>query len=219
MKIGILGGTFDPIHRGHSYVARCVLRMFSLNHVLFMVSKLPPHKEKDDLTSPFHRYAMVVLDLLDDRDLYPSPWELERGTLSYTIETLQYFARRHPGDEYCFISGSDSLHEIHLWKDYGKLLREHCFIFVQRPGIEVDLDKLGVSASSRGTIRAVCEKERPTIRPGQSFLIAINAPAVSSTSIREMIVSGKQPSADMVSPAVLQYIRRHRLYEKGQSGS
>ena len=196
-------------------MARCVLRMFSLNHVLFMVSKLPPHKEKSDLTSPFHRYAMVVLDLLDDRDLYPSPWELERGTLSYTIETLQYFARRHPGDEYCFISGSDSLHEIHLWKDYGKLLREHCFIFVQRPGIEVDLDKLGVSASSRGTIRAVCEKERPTIRPGQS----INAPAVSSTSIREMIVSGKQPSADMVSPAVLQYIRRHRLYEKGQSGS
>ena len=85
MKIGILGGTFDPIHRGHSYVARCVLNMFSLNHVLFMVSKLPPHKEKDDLTSPFHRFAMVVLDLLDDRDLYPSPWELERGTLSYTI--------------------------------------------------------------------------------------------------------------------------------------
>ena len=214
MNIGILGGTFDPIHRGHSYVAQCVLEMFGLNHILFMVSKFPPHKREYSITSSSHRYAMVDLDLLDNQNLYPSAWEIDQETLSYTVETLQYFTHRYPENQYCFIAGSDSLNEIHLWKDYDKLLEEYCFVFVQRPGIEVDLNKLKISESSKRNIRKFSKKEQLSISPGQSFLASINAPDVSSTSIREMISEGKRLPSEMVSAAVFQYIKKYRLYEK-----
>ncbi len=78
MKIGILGGTFDPMHRGHTYLARAVSTVLDLNRVLFMVSHLPPHKGKRKITNPFHRYAMVAMDLFEEKDLYPSQWELDR---------------------------------------------------------------------------------------------------------------------------------------------
>ncbi|MDA2927310.1 nicotinate-nucleotide adenylyltransferase [Acidobacteria bacterium AH-259-G07] len=219
MKIGILGGTFDPIHRGHSYVARAVSKILSLDRVLFVVSYYPPHKEKREITSPFHRYAMTVLDLINDKILYPSRWELDHKKLSFTIETLQYFTSHHPEHEYCFIAGSDSLKEIHLWKDCGTLLGKHCFLFVQRPGTEVDLEELKIPPSLRQNIQVLCESGKPSIRPGQSFLITLNAPPISSTSIRKIIASGRWPSSEMISPSVLQYIKKHRLYEENQDCS
>ena len=214
MNIGILGGTFDPIHRGHSYVAKCVLEMFGLNHILFMVSKFPPHKKEYDITSSFHRYAMVALDLLAHQNFYPSSWEIDRETLSFTVETLQHFTRRYPENKYCFIAGSDSLNEIHLWKDYDKLLGEYCFVFVQRPGIEVDLNKLKISESLKRNIQKISKEEQLFVEPGQSFLVSINAPDVSSTSIREIISKVEIPPLEMVSSSVFQYIKKYCLYEK-----
>ena len=219
MKVGILGGTFDPVHRGHGYVARKILEIFDLERVLFMISNVPPHKEKEEITSAFHRYAMVVLEVQNDTRLYSSPWELERPEPSYTIDTLDYFATHHPQHRHCFIAGTDALKEIHLWKDYVTLLKEHCLIFVQRPGIEVTLKELPVPKSLLEIIEVVCEGEEPTIQPGRSFLISLNAPPVSSTSVRKMIASGKSPSCSLVSSAVLQYIQKYRLYEKNEEPS
>ena len=216
MKIGILGGTFDPMHRGHTYLAHAVLKIFGLNQILFMVSDLPHHKGKQQITSPFHRYAMVVLALFEEENLYASQWELDRKRLSYTIATLEFFTSRYPQHQYCFVAGSDSLKEIHLWKDYGTLLKEHCFVFVQRPGATVDLDKVDIPASSRRKIQIICEQDKPIIRPGQSFLISLNAPPISASSIRKTIASGQQPSSDLISPSVLRYINKHRLYEENQ---
>ena len=171
-------------------------------------------RDRYSITSSSHRYAMVDLDLLDNQHFYPSAWEIDQETLSYTVETLQYFTHRYPENQYCFIAGSDSLNEIHLWKDYDRLLEEYCFVFVQRPGIEVDLNTLKISESSKRNIREFSEEEQLSISPGQSFLASINAPDVSSTSIREMISEGKRPSSEMVSSAVFQYIKKYRLYEK-----
>ncbi len=216
MKIGILGGTFDPMHRGHTYLARAVSTVLDLDRVLFMVSYLPPHKGKQKITSPFHRYAMVAMDLLEEENLYPSQWELNRRKSSYTIETLQYFTSHYPQHQYCFLAGSDSLKEIHLWKDYGTLLKEHCFVFVQRPGAQVNLEELKISDSLRQKIHIVCEQDQPIIRSGQSLLMTLEAPDISASSLRKLIASGKHPSSKLISPSVLQYVKKHRLYEENK---
>ncbi len=216
MKIGILGGTFDPMHRGHTYLARAVSTVLDLDRILFMVSYLPPNKGKQKITNPFHRYAMVAMDLLEEENLYPSQWELDRRKSSYTIETLQHLTSHYPQHQYCFIAGSDSLKEIHLWKDYGTLLKEHCFVFVQRPGAQVNLEELKVSGSLRQKIHIVCEQDQPIIRSGQSLLMTLDAPDISASSLRKLIASGKHPSSKLISPAVLQYVKKHRLYEKSQ---
>lgn len=181
-----------------------------------MVSNLPPHKEARELTSSFHRFAMTALDLLDADSLHPSRWELDRAQPSYTIETLEHFDSHHSEHQFCFIAGSDSLREIHLWKDYVKLLSRYCFIFVQRPGTETNPRELEISGALGTRIQVVCDQEKPAIGPGQSFLTTINAPPFSSTLVRQMVRSGQRPPPDLISPSVLQYIRKHRLYEENQ---
>jgi len=207
------------MHRGHTYLARAVSTVLELDRVLFMVSYLPPHKGKQKITSPFHRYAMVALDLLEEENLYPSLWELDRRKSSYTIETLQYFTSHYPQHQYCFIAGSDSLKDIHLWKDYGTLLKEHCFVFVQRPGAQVNPEELKISDSLRQKVHIVCEQDQPIIRSGQSFLMTLDALDISARSLRKLIASGIRPSAKLISPSVLQYVKKHRVYEENQDPS
>lgn len=219
MRIGILGGTFDPIHRGHTYVARKVLKTFRLDQILFMISHLPPHKGRGETTSAYHRHAMVVLELLEEDRLFASQWELQRSSFSYTIDTLRNLSRYYPEHRHCFIAGSDALQEIHLWKEYDKLLSEHSFIFVQRPGAEVDVHGLKIPASLRKTVSVVRKGDQPTIEAGRSFLISLNAPPISSTSIRQMIAAGKRLSTRFLSPAVFQYIQKYRLYEEDEDHS
>jgi len=207
------------MHRGHTYLARAVSTVLELDRVLFMVSYLPPHKGKQKITSPFHRYAMVALDLLEEENLYPSLWELDRRKSSYTIETLQYFTSHYPQHQYCFIAGSDSLKDIHLWKGYGTLLKEHCFVFVQRPGAQVNPEELKISDSLRQKVHIVCEQDQPIIRSGQSFLMTLDALDISARSLRKLIASGIRPSAKLISPSVLQYVKKHRVYEENQDPS
>ncbi len=219
MNLGILGGTFDPIHRGHTFIAHRIMEIFSLDQVLFMVSNLRLHKEKVRTTSSFHRYAMVVLDLLYEERLCASLLELEQEGASYTVTTLERLRNHHPKDHFCFIAGSDSLKEIHLWKDYATLLSEHCFVFVQRTRSEADLEQLKISESARTTIKVVSASDKPIIQTGQSFLINIEAPPISSTNIRRAMAAGQTPDPESVSAPVLQYIREYRLYERNQCRS
>lgn len=213
MKIGILGGTFDPVHRGHTYLAHAVLEAFNLSRVDLMVSSIPPHKESREVTNPCHRYAMLELALSKEDSLFPSRWELDQPDPSYTIETLDHFRSTNPENEYCFLAGSDALQELYLWKHYDRLLEEHCLIFVQRPGFTVDLTQLQKSGPLRRRIQSVSGRDKPDIRVGVSFLIPLNAPAISASSIRSMISSGEKPFPDILSPAVLKYIMEHQLYE------
>ena len=214
MKIGILGGTFDPVHRGHTYLARSVLEAFDLSRVDLMVSRIPPHKESQEITDSCHRHAMLELALEEENALYPSGWELDQPQPSYTIETMDHFRSTYPENEYCFLAGSDALSELHFWKDYARLLEEHCLIFLQRPGSTADLTQLHISNSLRPRIRNVSEGDRPHIGAGVSFLIPLDAPAISASRIRTMLATGEEPSPDILSPAVLRYIREHRLYER-----
>ena len=214
MKVGILGGTFDPVHSGHLYIANKIREILDLDRVLFMVAKQPPHKGSRCVSQLSHRYAMVVLALLDERDFLASSMELLRKGPSYTIETLQQLRDDYPGDQFCFIGGSDSLKELHLWKDCDKLLWEHCLVFVQRPGAEVSLDGLEIAPESGRRAIAVSEGDSPHIIPGRTYLVSLNAPPVSSTEIRRLVASGGRPSHEHVPERVLDYIEKYQLYHE-----
>ncbi|HLU99924.1 MAG TPA: nicotinate-nucleotide adenylyltransferase [Acidobacteriota bacterium] len=220
LRVGILGGTFDPIHKGHVYIARRVRQLFQLNQVLFMVAKTPPHKERHGISQIFHRYAMVAIELLYEDDFYASRREIQKAGPSYTIETLQELEEQYPNDEFLFIAGSDSLREIHLWKDYDKLLANHSMIFVQRPGAEVDLDSLSVPPELKKRIKHLCPAKGPrTVEPGVSYLASLNAPSVSSTMLRKLIANGGRVTDEQVSPNVYQYILKYRLYERNKGSA
>jgi nicotinate-nucleotide adenylyltransferase len=162
---------------------------------------------------------MVVLGLLNEEDFRASDRELIRTGPSYTIETLDEVSTHHPQDSICFVAGSDSLRELHLWRDYEKLLSKHCLVFVQRPALEVKLDKLGISAGLRDLIRGVDTQDVPAIESGKSYLLNLNSPPISSTQIRQSITAGLSPSAEYLLPPVYQYIRKYQLYGKQQGTS
>ncbi len=216
MKIGILGGTFDPIHLGHTHIACEIAQVLGLSKVVFMVSKYPPHKKPKEISPAFHRYAMVVLATMNEAHLYASELELLRSGPSYTFDTLEELSTRYPEDQFCFIAGTDSLRELKMWYEYDKLLSRHCMVFVQRPGAEVELDRLEISADLRRSIQLVQDKGALEIQAGQSFCLNLDAPPISSTEIRRLVASDQNASQEFLSFPVYQYIRKYRLYEEDQ---
>lgn len=194
-------------------MARAVLKAFGLNRVDLMVSSVPPHKSTQSITQPCHRLTMLDLALSEEETLFPSHWELDQTPPVYTIETLDYFQSTYPDNTYCFLAGSDTLQELHLWKACDRLLENHCFIFVQRPGFTVDPVQTQIPESLRQRIQSVSEMDRPNIQAGVSFLISLQATSVSASSIRHMFASEKHVPSDILCPSVLKYIMEHRLYE------
>ena len=106
LKTGILGGTFDPIHKGHMAIAQRALQFFELDSVVLMVAHVSPHKQGQGIASSCHRFAMAVLETEGDPRLGVSDWELQRSGLSYTSLTLANWSATHPGTDLCFIAGS-----------------------------------------------------------------------------------------------------------------
>lgn len=211
MKIGILGGSFDPIHTAHLQLAKLAQKFFLLDQVVFMVSALPPHKRHCVRAANYHRYAMVSLALRHEESFLASTLELERSAPSYTIDTLRQWKSLHPQDEFCFLAGGDSLVQIHCWKDYGRLLTDYSFVFVGRRGVEIDLEGLPIEPHLKHRIQ-VCDTAQPQLEPGQSYLIKSRLPLpASSTDIRASLEKGQAP--DFLDPVVLAYVRKHHLYE------
>ncbi len=218
MRTGILGGTFDPIHKGHMAIAHRALEFFELDSVVLMVAHVSPHKQDHGITSPCHRFAMAVLETERDPRFGVSDWELGRSGLSYTSQTLANWSSTHPETDLCFIAGVDSLLEIHLWRDCARLLSDYCFVFVQRPGIEADLERLALPANLRKRLTLFQKDDpRPDIEPGRSFVVSSHHQPVSSTQIRHALLQGRPVGADLLSPRVLEHIRKHRLYERSNA--
>ena len=212
MRVGILGGTFDPVHRGHQFIAEEVLGRFELDRVLFMVAHLPPHKKKRAIVSSQHRFAMVVLATASHPKLFASDWELQRLGPSYTEETMAQLTARDPQNQYCFIAGGDLLLELHTWKRYARLLREHCLVFVSRPSLEIGRGSLPLGRLQQ-RIRNIRNNEKPLLQAGHSYLLESNSPAISSTKIRQTLAQGLIPSPGQLHENVVQYIRKYHLYD------
>lgn len=198
MKIGILGGTFDPIHLGHLEAAAAAERALSLDRVMLLPSRTPPHRTTDPRASVFHRFAMTALAAAD-RDMLVSDLEVRRDGPSYTALTLEALHREgFAPAQLFFITGSDAFAEVAAWYDYPRILQLANFVVVSRPGAPRPSELIpNLQTSTAGALTVLS--------------VEADTPDVSSTDIRRRVGAGE--SIDGLVPAsVAGHIRRHHLY-------
>lgn len=189
-RLGIMGGTFDPIHNGHLVSASEVMDKFSLDQVIFVPTATQPFKRGRDSASAEHRYLMAVIATASNNRFTVSRVDIDRGGVTYTVDTLADLKMQRPHADWFFITGADVLHDILRWKDSESLLQEVHFIGVSRPGHVFDTQGLPEESVS---------------------LVEVPAMAISSTDIRQRVVNGK-PIWYLVPDGVVQYISKYGLY-------
>jgi len=192
-RIGLFGGTFNPIHCGHVKAAESVQNMFSFDRILFIPSCLPPHKESVDVASAAHRLKMVELALASFDRFFPSSVEIDARGTSYSILTLNKIKEMFPQTEVFFLLGIDAFLEIETWKDYEDVLEQCSFVVMSRPGFRLSEAK-----------DILTEKYK-------IYLLSINTLDISSSEVRERIRKN-QPIEGLVPENVENYIKERRLY-------
>jgi len=197
-KIGILGGTFNPIHIGHLIIAQDAMEQFGLDCVKFIPSATPPHKKYEGNATAAQRLAMVRLAIRGNARFEADDIEIRRGGTSYSVDTLTSLRRRDPQAQFYFIIGADSLQELHRWREVGRLVRLCTFVIVVRPGFEPR--------------RVVDPKlDAATRRRLRQHVLRGHACDIASRDIRARVARGESIRY-LVPDAVLQYINRHKLY-------
>src|ERR1051326_4057442 len=153
-RIGILGGTFNPIHLGHLLMAQDALEQMGLERVKFIPSATPPHKSVNTLASERDRLQMIRLAIRGNDRFEVDDIEIQRGGRSYSVDTLMELRRRDPRADFYFIIGADSLRELHLWREVERLVTLCTFVTVPRPGFEPKpvVDRL-LNAATRRRLR------------------------------------------------------------------
>jgi len=215
-RIGVYGGTFDPVHRGHVEIARRILALFELDEVIFVPAYVAPHKAGAGVASPFHRFAMLALATEDEKQLRVSTLELDAPERPYTVETIARM-REQFGDKtrLFFIMGADSWGEIATWRDWERLLQSCDHIVVTRPGYELNP---GPGVKSAVDVRGLADDSvRSSVneRPGPDgfFTDAVRLD-ISATEIRAAARAGDRGKLDTLVPArVVDYIEKHQLYQ------
>jgi len=194
MRIGILGGTFNPVHIGHLILAEEVREKLNLDKVIFVPTYLPPHKDNSDIASANARLDMVKISIKGNRYFLASDIEVKRDGRSYTIDTLKELKSIYSQDELYFIIGSDLLKYLDGWKDWDDIVKMVKFIVATRPGYP--LEEISTYIASRQT--------------GAST-VAIRAVDVSGFEIRKAIKENKS-FRYLVPEGVFKYIDKKRLY-------
>ncbi len=196
-KIGLFGGTFNPIHRGHLLVAENAISAAGMDRVLFVPSCIPPHKRESDLPSGGERLEMVRLAIDGNPRMEALPIELERGGVSYSIDTVRCLRLQHPVDDVFFVLGSDNFADIGRWHHFKELAGMCQFLVIERPGCALPLPP-------------------PSVAPDQAARLkytVFNGPTLdaSSSEIRQLLRAGRRVS-HLLPPSVEHYIRIHKLY-------
>ena len=210
-RVGIYGGTFDPVHNGHLEVARRVLELFELDEVIFVPACVPPHKRNANITSAFHRFAMVALATEADQRLLVSTIELDAPDRPYAVDTVARMldeTRR-----LFFIMGADSWSEITTWREWQRLVGMCDLIVVTRPGhvVEAQVDNF-VDVRGAG-VRAVVGRVENEAN-ARVFLTDIAMIDVAATDIRAAVRTGDfEKLRARVPPSVAGYIEKHGLYK------
>ena len=137
-KLGIIGGTFNPIHYGHLVAAEFARESFALDHIIFVPSARPPHKDLGEILDSQHRLKMVELAVQENPNFSASDLEILRSGLSYSVETVAAFHRTYPGADIFFILGIDAFMFMNTWKDTDRLAELCSMIVVTRPGYQMD---------------------------------------------------------------------------------
>ncbi len=193
-RLGVMGGTFDPIHHGHLLTAEEAAVQFGLEQVIFVPTGRPWMKADREVTPAEHRYLMTVIATASNPRFTVSRIEIDRPGPTYTVDTLRALREEHPGAELFFVTGADAMLEIFSWKDPTEILSLAHFIAATRPGYDL----------------AHFEAEAPTAHPNVSVM-NIPALAISSTDIRQRVREGR-PIRYLVPEGVKSYIEKMGLY-------
>ncbi|MDE0546991.1 nicotinate-nucleotide adenylyltransferase [Microbacterium sp. C7(2022)] len=187
-RIGVMGGTFDPIHHGHLVAASEVAQSFGLDEVVFVPTGRP--WQKSDVSEAEHRYLMTVIATASNPQFTVSRVDIDRDGPTYTIDTLRDLRAQRPGADFFFITGADAIAQILSWREHDELWDLAHFVAVSRPGHVLSTDGLPTEGVS---------------------LLEIPALAISSTDCRDRVERGN-PVWYLVPDGVVQYIAKHDLY-------
>jgi nicotinate-nucleotide adenylyltransferase len=214
MRIGIVGGTFDPFHRGHLDPVLAAREKLQWDRVLYIPAWRQPFKTDRDTAPGSHRFAMTALAIRDHDALYALPIELERGGISYSVDTLEELHRQYAGASFDWIIGNDNLADLDRWKDPERLYQLARFVVLTRSGVGSRVS--GVGAPEKPTGFSPTPDPRPPTPAGPDILFAENTTVpISSTEIRRRIRDG-EPIDAFVDPLVSRYIHHYGLYKEGQ---
>ncbi len=217
-RIGIFGGTFNPIHAGHLRAAEIVQKKFLLDKILFIPSYIPPHKVSVEMASPSDRLKMVELACGPHPRFIPSTIEIEAQEKSYSIVTLEKIERMYPETGLFFILGIDAFLEIETWKEYEELLKRCSFIVVSRQGYRLKEAKGILEGSYKERMYEFSgsdesgELKTDLFSSYRIFLLPIDSLDISSTEIRRRAKKGLSIKG-LVSESVEVYIEENKLYQ------
>lgn len=192
MKVGIMGGTFDPLHMGHMIAAEAARDTYDLEEVWFMPSHIPPHKHEAGVSGA-DRLAMVQEAVQNHEAFRTLDWEVVRGGVSYTYETIRRLQEEYPHVDLYFIIGADMVQYLPKWEKIDELVQRLTFIGVNRPGTKLNIDAL------------------PGFIAEKVLLADMPQVDISSTMLRERAAAGKSIRY-MVPEAVFEYVQRSGLY-------
>ena len=225
MNIGVFGGTFDPIHRGHIALARAALERFKLSRVLFVPANVPPHRREAPMAAYLHRYTMVALATADQKAFVPSLLEApEEGAgkprPNYTIDTIRRLKQQlRKDDKVFFLIGIDAFLPIAQWHQAEALFKECEFIVASRPGHSL----ADVANALPEALRPPAAVTKPFAKQKAQGSLALKGAtvhlleevnqAVSATAIRQAI-GANRPLVKLVDPLVGEYIKKAGLYRK-----
>ena len=189
-RLGVMGGTFDPVHHGHLVAASEAAARFDLDEVVFVPTGKPTFKQHVDVSPAEHRYLMTVIATASNPRFTVSRVDVDRTGLTYTVDTLRDLKTARPDADLFFITGADAIAQILTWKDAAELFDMARFVAVTRPGHTLSVDGLPA---------------------GRVDVLEVPALAISSTDVRARARAG-EPVWYLVPDGVVQYIAKHRLY-------
>jgi len=200
MRLGIFGGTFDPVHYGHLLLAECCREQIQLDRIWFLPAAVPPHKQQAPITPAEHRLEMLCLAIAGNEAFEVCRYEIDRGGVNYTVETLEHLHRQHPEHELFFLMGGDSLADLPTWREPDRLCQLATLIIVRRP----DMAKLDFSALAG----CISEEQVEKIR---RHVVEMPRVDLSAREMRARVAEGK--GIRYRTPrAVEKYIETHSLY-------
>ncbi|MBN1256529.1 MAG: nicotinate (nicotinamide) nucleotide adenylyltransferase [Planctomycetes bacterium] len=213
--IGLLGGTFDPIHKGHLHLAHYARQEFKLKKVLFVPTSIPPHKATTDIAPVEDRLAMLRLAIADNPEFEISTLELDRGGVSYTIDTLRELGKLFPAIRFRIIFGADMLPQLHFWKEAGEVLRLGRPIVATRPGSDFHPDNDETAQAFQKILDPSIHQYAELLAEG---FLELPPRDISSTGTRAYVANGMSDRItkllSMLPETVLDYILEKGLYRK-----
>jgi nicotinate-nucleotide adenylyltransferase len=216
-RLGILGGTFNPIHLGHLVLAEAFRGRLGLDRVLFVPAGTPPHKPADELVPALHRYAMVTLAVAGHPGLVASPVEIERAGPSYSADTVETLAGDWPGARLFFLMGSDTFLDLPTWRTPERLGAFATLAVGYRAGSTFDPEgpaaRAVLARLAQPGWRRVPPVAAEALAPGECALVETQPVAVSARGVRERLAAGASVR-DQLPRAVAEYIADHGLYRE-----